>query len=153
MSGEASYGAGVTKSRAQRQAAADATYRGALNLPASGELPKQLGSTGASNSTSRKPRRKKTTGAAGGKRRGARTQERGKQPAGVAARFPGTCVTCERGYAAGARLDKLPDGWAHVDCANAVRERDRILRGETFAGHKPSDWRRGKGPSSSRVTR
>ncbi|MEV5768733.1 hypothetical protein AB0L34_29780 [Micromonospora sp. NPDC052213] len=152
----------MTKSRARRQAAADATYRRALNLPTNGELPKQLGATGASSTSgagkaSRKPRPKKTTGkktaAAAGKRRGAGTQPRAKQTTGVAASFAGTCVTCERGYPAGARLGKVTEGWAHVACAEAVRERDRILRGETFAARKPSDWRLGKGPSSARVTR
>ncbi len=153
MRGEASYGAVVTKSRARRQATADATYRRALNLPASGDLPPQLGATGAGK-PSRKPRPKKTAGkTTAGKRRGAAAPPRAKQTAGVAASFAGTCRTCERDYPAGTRLGKVGDGWAHLACAEAVRERDRILRGETFAGHKPSDWRRGKAPSSTRATR
>ncbi|MFF5073040.1 hypothetical protein ACFY2R_18085 [Micromonospora olivasterospora] len=151
----------MTKSRARRQAAADATYRRALNLPTNGELPKQLGATGAGSTSgagkpSRKPRPKKTTGktaATAGKRRSAGAQPRAKQTTGVAASFAGTCVTCGRGYRAGARLGKVTEGWAHVACAEAVRERDRILHGETFAARKPSDWRLGKGPSSSRLTR
>ncbi|MFI9531502.1 hypothetical protein [Micromonospora rosaria] len=148
----------MTKSRARRQAAADAAYRRALNLPASGDLPPQLGATGTSK-PSRKPRPKKTTAktAAGkttaGNRRGAGAPPRVKQTAGVAASFAGTCGTCERNYPAGTRLGKVGDGWAHLACAEAVRERDRILRGETFAARKPSDWRRGKAPSSTRTTR
>ncbi|MEW2386537.1 hypothetical protein AB0873_31445 [Micromonospora sp. NPDC047707] len=145
----------MTKSRAKRQADADAAYRQALNLPSSGELPKQLGATGSSE-PSRKPRPKKSTGktaATAGKRRSGGTQPRPKHADGVVASVAGTCVECERGYPAGTRLGKISSGWAHVACADAVRERDRILRGETFAARKPSDWRLGKGPSSARVTR
>ncbi|MEV4826445.1 hypothetical protein [Micromonospora sp. NPDC049274] len=149
----------MTKSRARRQAA-DTTYRKARNQPKSGEVPMQLGlagATGASGSgkPSRKSRPKKSTGktiAAAGKRRGG-AQPRASKPAGVTASFAGTCVACERGYRSGTPLGKVLAGWAHAACAAAVRERDRILRGETFASQKPSDWRRGKGPSSARVTR
>ncbi|WP_330441348.1 hypothetical protein OHB44_33100 (plasmid) [Micromonospora sp. NBC_00821] len=148
----------MTKSRARQTA--DATHRKALNQTKSGEVPKQLDATGAagisgSGKPSRKPRPKKSTGrtttTAGKRRSGA--QPRASKPAGVAASFAGTCVACERGYPAGAPLGKVPAGWAHAACADAVRERDRILRGETFASQKPSDWRIGKGPSSARVTR
>ncbi|MEU2169508.1 tyrosine-type recombinase/integrase [Micromonospora chersina] len=52
-SGQPPYGAGVTKSRAQRQAAAGATCRRALNLPTGGELSRQLGSAGASSAPAR----------------------------------------------------------------------------------------------------
>ncbi|MEU8024697.1 hypothetical protein AB0B88_21050 [Micromonospora haikouensis] len=105
--------------------------------------------SGASSWTPRKGR-----AASGGKKTKRGGSAGGQRSAGgVAARFPGICVTCERGYPAGVRLGQVGDGWAHLACAEAVRERDRILRGETFAGHKPSDWRRGKAPSSTRATR
>ncbi|WP_433121945.1 hypothetical protein [Micromonospora sp. CA-246542] len=147
--------------RSRRCRPADATYQQALNLPTSGELPKQFGASGTTSASgsgkpSRKPRPKKSTAktaATAGKRRGGAQPRASKPAAGFAASFAGTCVACERGYPAGARLGKVPAGWAHMACADAVRERDRILRGETFASQKPSDWRLGKGPSSARVTR
>ncbi|MEU1752665.1 hypothetical protein ABZ436_08440 [Micromonospora matsumotoense] len=93
----------MPKSRARRRADADAEYRRALNLPAGGDLPPQLGATGAGK-PSRKPRSKKTAGkTTAEKRRGAGAPPRVKQTAGVAASFAGACGTCGRGYRAGTR--------------------------------------------------
>ncbi|MEU5949549.1 hypothetical protein ABZ793_28880 [Micromonospora sp. NPDC047465] len=102
--------------------------------------------------TKSRSKKGKTSGDTG-RRRGTSSPLPVSPNAGVAARFAGTCVTCRRGYPVNAPLGKVEDGWAHAACAEAVRERGRILRGETFAGQKPSDWRLGKGPSSTRITR
>ena len=72
---------------------------------------------------------------------------------GVSAAYAGTCPLCRRGYQAGTKVAKSAEGWAHAACAQAQRERDRILSGETFRGHKPSDWKLGSSPSSSRPRR
>jgi hypothetical protein len=103
--------------------------------------------------TKSRPKKGKTSGAADRRRGTASRLPVSPNATGVAARFAGTCVTCKRGYPVNAPLGKVEDGWAHAACAEAVRERGRILRGETFAGQKPSDWRLGKGPSSARITR
>lgn len=79
-------------------------------------------------------------------------------PGGVPAKFNGQCPLCPGRWAAGERIGKSADGtWAHAACASAEREfrrnQEAVLSGETFRSQKPSDWRRGASPSSTRSTR
>lgn len=78
------------------------------------------------------------------------------------AAYGGTCPACFKDYAKGEVITKVADGWGHPGCAPrplSVAEREfarnkaRIESGETFRGQKPSDWRRGASPSSSRPAR
>ncbi|WP_406423666.1 hypothetical protein OHA59_49455 [Streptomyces sp. NBC_01589] len=57
---------------------------------------------------------------------------------------------------------KVTDGWGHPGCApqqmsaaerEFARNKARIESGETFRARKPSDWRRGFSPSSTRPAR
>jgi hypothetical protein len=82
----------------------------------------------------------------------------GTDTAGIPARFPGTCAVCDRGYAEGTRIRKTPDGkWGHAACAAPrsafARNKAMIEAGETFRSQKPSNWRRGEGPSSHPTSR
>ncbi len=80
----------------------------------------------------------------------------------VRAAYPGTCPACFKGYAKGEIITKVTDGWGHPGCAprklsaaerEFARNKARIESGETFRGQKPSDWRRGSSPSSTRPAR
>lgn len=78
------------------------------------------------------------------------------------AAYPGTCPACFKDYAKGEVITKVTDGWGHPGCAprqmsaaerEFARNKARIESGETFRGQKPSDWRRGASPSSTRPAR
>lgn len=79
----------------------------------------------------------------------------------VASKFPGTCPGCESPYAVGTPVRKIGSSWGHAACAPQTDRRSqeyetnkaRVLAGETFRGHKASDWRRGSSPGSSRSSR
>ncbi|WP_237525021.1 hypothetical protein [Streptomyces sp. SID5643] len=80
----------------------------------------------------------------------------------VRAAYPGTCPACFKDYAKGEVITKVTDGWGHPGCAprqmsaaerEFARNKARIESGETFRGQKPSDWRRGSSPSSTRPAR
>ncbi|MFI1018227.1 hypothetical protein [Streptomyces sp. NPDC020965] len=56
----------------------------------------------------------------------------------------------------------MTEGWGHPGCAprklsaaerEFARNKARIEAGETFRGQKPSDWRLGSSPSSTRPAR
>jgi hypothetical protein len=65
----------------------------------------------------------------------------------VNAAFDGTCPVCTRAVKKGSSVRKVEAGWAHLSCAEFESNRQAVLDGRTFAGHKPSDWRRGQSPS------
>ncbi|MFE3591383.1 hypothetical protein ACFXOY_28215 [Streptomyces niveus] len=103
---------------------------------------------------------------AGGGKPGAKKTAASKRvplPRGsVRAEFPGTCPACFKGYGKGEVITKVTDGWGHPGCAprqmsaaerEFARNKARIESGETFRGQKPSDWRRGASPSSTRPAR
>ncbi|MEU5416055.1 hypothetical protein [Streptomyces clavifer] len=78
------------------------------------------------------------------------------------AAYGGTCPACFKDYAKGEVITKVTEGWGHPGCAprplsaaerEFARNKARIESGETFRGQKPSDWRRGASPSSSRPAR
>lgn len=78
------------------------------------------------------------------------------------AAYGGTCPSCFKDYAKGEVITKVADGWGHPGCAprplsaaerEFARNKARIESGDTFRGQKPSDWRRGASPSSSRPAR
>ncbi|MCA1221616.1 hypothetical protein [Streptomyces sp. 8L] len=80
----------------------------------------------------------------------------------VRAAYPGTCPACFKDYAKGDVITKVTDGWGHPGCAprqmsaaerEFARNKARIESGETFRAQKPSDWRRGASPSSTRPAR
>ncbi|MFJ5787939.1 hypothetical protein [Streptomyces hydrogenans] len=80
----------------------------------------------------------------------------------VRAAHPGTCPACFKDYDKGTVITKLSDGWGHRACAPRkpsaaelafARNKARIESGETFRSQKPSDWRLGSSPSSSRPAR
>ncbi|MER6523049.1 hypothetical protein ABT246_40340 [Streptomyces sp. NPDC001553] len=78
------------------------------------------------------------------------------------AAYPGTCPACFKDYAKGEVITKVADSWGHPGCAprqlsaaerEFARNKARIESGETFRGQKPSDWRLGSSPSSTRPAR
>ncbi|MGN2365565.1 hypothetical protein [Streptomyces luridiscabiei] len=78
------------------------------------------------------------------------------------AAYGGTCPACFKDYAKGEVITKVTEGWGHPGCAprklsaaerEFARNKARIESGETFRAQKPSDWRRGASPSSTRPTR
>ncbi|MCZ0983797.1 hypothetical protein O1L60_44330 [Streptomyces diastatochromogenes] len=80
----------------------------------------------------------------------------------VRAAYGGTCPTCFKNYGKGEVITKVAEGWGHPGCAprklsaaerEFARNKARIEAGETFRGQKPSDWRLGSSPSSTRPTR
>jgi hypothetical protein len=80
----------------------------------------------------------------------------------IRAAYPGTCPACFKHYGKGEAITKVADGWGHPGCAprklSAVerefaRNKARIESGETYRAQKPSDWRRGASPSSTRPAR
>ncbi|WP_329583028.1 hypothetical protein [Streptomyces sp. NBC_01361] len=78
------------------------------------------------------------------------------------AAYPGTCPACSKGYGKGEAITKVTDGWGHPGCTprqlsaterEFARNKARIESGETYHAQKPSDWRRGSSPSSTRPAR
>lgn len=78
------------------------------------------------------------------------------------AAYGGTCPACFKDYSKGEVITKVTEGWGHPGCAprrlsaaerEFARNKVRIESGETFRGQKPSDWRRGASPSSTRPAR
>ncbi|MEU9624350.1 hypothetical protein ACIODT_38590 [Streptomyces sp. NPDC088251] len=72
------------------------------------------------------------------------------------------CPACFKDYGKGEVIKKVTDGWGNPGCAprqlsaaerESVRNKARIESGETFRAQKPSDWRRGASPSSTRPAR
>lgn len=70
------------------------------------------------------------------------------------AKFAGTCPTCGEEIKAGAQA-QMVSGAAHhyPGCSRHAEAKGAIERGETFASQKPSDYRRGSSPSSTRPRR
>jgi hypothetical protein len=62
------------------------------------------------------------------------------------ARLPGTCPICRSAISPGDPLGRWMQSWAHRPCVESWRQYESnqlaILRGETFASQKPSEWRR-----------
>jgi hypothetical protein len=80
----------------------------------------------------------------------------------VRAAHPGTCPACFKDYGKGEVITKVGESWGHPGCAPrqvSAAEREfaqnkaAIERGETFRSRKPSDWRLGSSPSSTRPAR
>lgn len=78
------------------------------------------------------------------------------------AAYPGTCPACLNDYDKSDVITKVADGWGHPACAprrlsaaerEFARNKARIESGETYRAQKPSDWRLGSSPSSSRPAR
>ncbi|MFE2045309.1 hypothetical protein ACFXAZ_31220 [Streptomyces sp. NPDC059477] len=78
------------------------------------------------------------------------------------AAYGGTCPACFKDYGKGEVITKVTGGWGHPGCASRklsaaerefARNKARIEAGETFRGQKPSDWRLGSSPSSTRPAR
>ncbi|GAB3847251.1 hypothetical protein GCM10027610_066780 [Dactylosporangium cerinum] len=69
------------------------------------------------------------------------------------AKFGGKCPLCERACQVGQQISRVAgDGnrWGHPECVSAAEKTRAILDWRTFRGHKPSGWRLGRGPGSSR---
>ncbi|WP_176740115.1 hypothetical protein [Streptomyces sp. Ncost-T10-10d] len=95
---------------------------------------------------------------AGGGKPAAKAVPRGS----TRAAYGGTCPACLKEYGKGEVITKVAVGWGHPGCAprklsaaerEFARNKARIEAGETFRGQKPSDWRLGSSPSSTRPTR
>ncbi|WP_424893247.1 hypothetical protein [Streptomyces sp. XH2] len=80
----------------------------------------------------------------------------------VRAAYAGTCPACSKGYGKGEVITKVTEGWGHPGCAPRrmsaaelafARNKAAIESGETFRSRKPSDWRLGSSPSSTRPAR
>ncbi|MGV9342939.1 hypothetical protein [Streptomyces sp. NPDC003688] len=80
----------------------------------------------------------------------------------VPATYAGTCPACSKNYGKADAITKMPDGWGHPGCASQqlaaadrefARNKAQVESGETYRARKPSDWRRGSSPSSTRPTR
>ncbi|MFF1498217.1 hypothetical protein [Streptomyces sp. NPDC058304] len=78
------------------------------------------------------------------------------------AAYPGTCPACFKDYGKGEVITKVTNGWGHPGCAprqlsaaerEFARNKARIESGETYRAQKPSDWRLGSSPSSTRPAR
>ncbi|MFK0047529.1 hypothetical protein ACIQU4_26190 [Streptomyces sp. NPDC090741] len=78
------------------------------------------------------------------------------------AAYPGTCPVCLKDYGKGDVITKVADGWGQPACTprrlsaaerEFARNEARIESGETYRAQKPSDWRLGSSPSSSRPAR
>jgi hypothetical protein len=85
--------------------------------------------------TQREPKRKKPT------QPGATSVPRATEPT--------ICRVCGRQIAVGAPVGLHDDRIAHRACAQRRQWQSKILRGETFRGHKASTWRLGKGPGNT----
>ncbi|MEU2855637.1 hypothetical protein [Streptomyces syringium] len=105
--------------------------------------------------------------------RAAKKKTGGGKPAGVkkAVSLPrgavravcrGTCPACLKDYDKGVVIMKVSEGWGHLACAprkmsaaerEFARNKAAIESGETFRSRKPSDWRLGSSPSSTRPAR
>lgn len=60
------------------------------------------------------------------------------------ARKVSVCRFCDREIRKGVNIrDAGSFGWVHLFCFAEILRRQRVERGETFKGNKPSDWRRG----------
>ncbi|MFF1344078.1 hypothetical protein ACFVYT_40765 [Streptomyces sp. NPDC058290] len=78
------------------------------------------------------------------------------------AAYLGTCPACFKDYGKGEVITKVTNGWGHPGCAprqlsaaerEFARNKARIESGETYRAQKPSDWRLGSSPSSTRPAR
>jgi hypothetical protein len=84
------------------------------------------------------------------------------------AKYATTCPKCGKKVPIGELIEKIGEKYGHQACApkrrsslpskgSARREfernKARIEAGETFRGHKPSDWSRGESPSTPRPRR
>lgn len=83
-----------------------------------------------------------------------------EQRGAVRAAFAGTCPVCMRHFDRGTEVQRVGNGWGHAACAapgraaaEFRRNKAAIEAGATFRGRKPSTWRRGTSPSSSRTDR
>ncbi|MGK5546676.1 hypothetical protein ACSNOH_18380 [Streptomyces sp. URMC 127] len=135
---------------------------------AGGQQPKKKWPGKAQRETVQRSRAaKKKTG--GGKPAGKKTRAKtGAKKAvplprgAVRAAYAGTCPVCVKDYDKGAVITKVSEGWGHVACAQRkmsaaerefARNKATIESGETFRSRKPSDWRLGSSPSSTRPAR
>ncbi|MFI9343990.1 hypothetical protein ACIG0D_22400 [Streptomyces sp. NPDC052773] len=80
----------------------------------------------------------------------------------VRAAYGGTCPACFKDYGKDKVITKVAEGWVHPGCApqqlsaaerEFARDKAGTEAGETFRGQKPSDWRLGSSPSSTRPAR
>ncbi|MFJ6669050.1 hypothetical protein [Streptomyces sp. NPDC091383] len=74
---------------------------------------------------------------------------------------PGACLACFKD-SKGEVVTKVSDRWGYPGCAPGqhfaaerefARNKARIESGETFRSQRPSNWRRGASPSSTRAAR
>lgn len=75
----------------------------------------------------------------------------------LSAKFPGTCPLCNAQVAPGDPIGRWMGSWAHRACVEGWRQFEsnqlKILSGQTFAGHKPSDWKRKPASKAPRKVR
>lgn len=65
------------------------------------------------------------------------------------ARYKNECFICYRVIRPGSTIRKSRSGkFVHDECGKAAEAKAAITAGLTFRGHKPSEWRVGKSPSS-----
>lgn len=171
------------KKRGARRQAADARYRAALGMDQGDRLPKNLGvaSSAGSGRTGNKRKnpvrrtgRRPVVGVARAGEHNQRTRQasskaQATKPAAtktVQSAFAGReqratsesrCPMCTKQITVGAMVVESDGRWLHRGRASKLQaiqaNRESILSGETFRGRKPSDWRRGSSPSSSRSRR
>lgn len=144
--------------------------RGCLYDPLVGQTPAQKAAKAARGQPKKRPG--KTQREAIKRAQAAKKTTAGKQapatktappPRGsVRAADPSTCPACLKDYGKGDIITKVTDGWGHPGCAprrpsaaelTFAKNKARIDSGDSFRGHKPSDWRLGASPSSSRSAR
>ncbi|WP_432038643.1 hypothetical protein [Streptomyces cucumeris] len=130
---------------------------------ARGQQPKKRPGKAQREAIKRAQAAKKKAG--GGKPTAKKTAAKRSMPlprSSVRAVYPGTCPICFKAYDKGEVITRVTDGWGHPGCAPAqlspaerefARNKARIESGETYRAQKPSDWRRGASPSSTRPAR
>lgn len=65
------------------------------------------------------------------------------------AKFKNECFICYRTIYPGSTIRKSRSNkWVHEKCGKAAEAKAAITAGLTFAGHKHSEWRIGRSPSS-----
>lgn len=71
----------------------------------------------------------------------------------LTAKFTTTCEVCEKVVTVGSAIARVGEKYGHPACAEYARNKRRIEAGETYRGHKASDWSCGTSPSSSKPRR
>ncbi|MGN6132572.1 MAG: hypothetical protein ACTHOK_19750 [Nocardioidaceae bacterium] len=95
--------------------------------------------------------------------KGGKTKGTGATPKKATAKTPGrptltakfntTCEVCGEVVKVGSAIARVGEKYGHPACAEYARNKRRIEAGETYRGHKVSDWSRGTSPSSSKPRR